>query len=135
MDSKITLKRELMPDVNFELAPKDVVFHCSEGLVTANSLLLAVISPSMRRLLESRREQEEQFHLSCPGLRAAHLTCFLSDVYTRDKEINVPEDVHNMLFPGIKLPTTMECDSIKTEEEKILFNQFKKEPLDACEDI
>ena len=99
MVSQITLKRGVILDVNFGLAVQDVVFHCSDGLVTANSLLLAVISPSVRRLLESRREQEEQFHLSCPGLQAAHLTCFLSDVYAGEKDINIPEDVDGFIFP------------------------------------
>ena len=50
----------------------------------------------------------------------------------------IPEafmSTENHTLPSFELLTTMECDSIKTEEEKILFNQFKEEPLDACEYI
>ena len=114
-----------MPDINFDIAPKDVMFHCSDGLVTANSLLLAVISPSVRRLLESRREQEEQFHLSCPGLQAAHLTCFLSDVYTGDKDIKVPDDVRNFIFPTFELSKVF----FKTDAYLSNISEFVKEEL------
>ena len=114
----ITLKSdELYFKIDFANAAQDVVFHCGDGLVTTNSLLLATVSTNLRKLLEWRTEQEEQFHLSCPGLRAGNITAFLGAVYGRHGDINVTHDVQCILFPE-KSAKGMKIKEIKPDDMK-----------------
>ena len=126
MADKMSLKKDVPTLFDFPSAAQDVVFHCSDGLVvTANSLLLAVLSPRVRTLLESL-EIEELFHVSYPELRAASLTSFLKDVYARDGDINVPEDVHSLLFYGweqeyvVKLETDVKLEVEDNVQDNIM---------------
>ena len=84
-------------------APRDTAILCRDGTVTANSLLLAAVSPLVRQLLKARGELEEQAHISCPGLQASHLNVFLSDLYSRGKDITISHELRDNLFPKIDL--------------------------------
>merc|ERR1711974_47110 len=110
MKHEVTLRSEILSQLDFKSAPRDVVFTCLDGQVEANALFLAIISPFLQQLLLDQERQSHSSAVTCsscisktyisvPGLPSKEVSAFLSSLVEGGKDVFYSQGLRRLFFP------------------------------------
>ena len=99
MHNLLTLKTEALKDMleTSKHSFHDLTFICSNGRASCNSLIMAMMSQTLRKTLEVS-EVEDPVFISLPDFDVKNLSQFLSSLYQANQDINISLDVFHLFF-------------------------------------
>jgi len=97
--NNLTLKTEALKDIleTSSHSFHDLTFICTNGRFSCNSLLLAVMSKTVRKTLEYS-QLEDQMFISLPDFDVKDLAQFFTDLYKHRQEITFNKAVFQLFF-------------------------------------
>ena len=117
----------IMPELEFGSLEQDTVFQCSDGEVSAPSLLLVLLAPWMAEVLQEGSGQEGSIrNILCPDLKAENLAGFIKDILAKKNEITVPEVIKKLILTGLTLDIKKTKPFLETKYKKENFNNIER---------